>query len=125
MGIPAYIRSAALASAIDVLERLGDHAVRDAVEILRQLQAGEAPDARRIRAVGAALLVRNMSPKIRDEEMDVVDRKSFFEAATSMFRVSAPLPSRQHIARVYRDFEAAFSRRPSQAGSKPPIAEET
>jgi hypothetical protein len=111
-------------AAIGVLEKLDDVAVRDAVQLFRQLREGQPPDPKLIRTVGAALLVRNMSPKLRDEEMDIVERKSFLEAAARVFRGGASLPSKQHIARVHREFEAAFSRRPLPSDPKPPATEE-
>ena len=117
---PPDRRVAALTAAIGVLERHKDHAFTDAVELYRQLTAGGALDAKLIRSVAAALLVRSMSPKTRDERMEVVQRKTFFEAAIEVLGFSAPLPTRQHIARVHREFAAVFSRRPSKVEEKPP-----
>jgi hypothetical protein len=111
---PTDRRTEAVTSAIGVLERLSDPAVRDAVEVFRALRAGEVPSSKMIRRIETALLVRNMSPKLRDEGVDANETRTLLEAATSMFRVNPPLPTRQYVQRVYREFEAAFSKRPSK-----------
>ncbi len=112
--VPMGRRAAAVTSAIGVLERLSDPAMRDAVEVFRALKAGEVPSPKMIRRIETALLVRNMSPKLRDEGVDANETRTLLEAATNMFRVNPPLPTRQYVQRVYREFEAAFSKRQSK-----------
>jgi hypothetical protein len=109
---PADRRLPALASAIAVLDSLGGTGAFEALEIRKAIESGREPDRKLVRTVESALLVAAMSPRLPVEEPP--EERGFLAVASGVFRrLTKPMPTRQHARRAYKEFEHAFTRKPT------------
>jgi hypothetical protein len=109
---PADRRLPVLNSAIAVLDSLGGTGTLEALEIRKAIESGKEPDRKLVRSIESALLVAAMSPKLSDGERP--EGRGFLAAASGVFRrVAKPMPTRQHARRVYKEFEHAFTKKPT------------
>src|SRR5271169_4405346 len=104
---PVDRRLPVLSSAIAILDSLGGTGAFEALEIRKAVERGTEPDQKLVRSVESALLVAAMSPKLSQEEAP--KEGGFLAAASGVFRrLSKPMPTRQHVRRVYKEFGHAF-----------------
>lgn len=106
-------RHSLLMDAIAILKRVGRPAgFAEAVEMREVLESGAEPSRALLRAVDAALLAAVMSPRL----LGAGPTQSIF-----FRRMTDPMPTREHVRRVYKEFVYAWRER-SAAPNEPAAA---